>query len=258
MNKKTGLLLLVLFVMMSCGTKKKAMPAGGVTAVESSKTILNEHNKLSHDFKTLAISGQVNYKDKKNSQKLSLEIRWQQDQKILISLRYFGITGAKALITPNKVSYYEKVNNTFFDGDFSLLSNWLGRDLNFEKVQNLLLGLSLEKLNPKHFDSKLQEGWLALTDNIQDEWLQTLWFDNQQYLLKKQSFKNNTTQDLFQIFYLSHHQSEQGIFPKEFQIKTNQPNNNVLIDIEFKQFNFNQDLTFPFQIPSGYKEITLP
>jgi hypothetical protein len=47
---------------------------------------------------------------------------------------------AKASITPTSVSYYEKIKGTYFEGDFSALSQWLGTDLDFNKIQNMLLG----------------------------------------------------------------------------------------------------------------------
>jgi hypothetical protein len=36
------------------------------------------------------------------------------------------------------VSYYEKIKGTYFEGDFSALSQWLGTDLDYNKIQNML------------------------------------------------------------------------------------------------------------------------
>jgi hypothetical protein len=55
---------------------------------------------------------------------------------------------AKASITPTSVSYY----GTYFEGDFSALSQWLGTDLDYNKIQNMLLGepLIYQKGNTKN------------------------------------------------------------------------------------------------------------
>jgi hypothetical protein len=55
---------------------------------------------------------------------------------------------AKASITPTSVSYY----GTYFEGDFSALSQWLGTDLDYNKIQNMLLGEALiyQKGNTKN------------------------------------------------------------------------------------------------------------
>jgi hypothetical protein len=65
----------------------------------------------------------------------------------LVSIRFLGITMAKTLITPNKVKYYEKINGKYFEGDFTTLSRWLGTELDYQKVQNLLLGQSIDDLS---------------------------------------------------------------------------------------------------------------
>jgi hypothetical protein len=38
---------------------------------------------------------------------------------------------------------HEKINNSYFEGDFSSLSQWLGTDLDYSKIQNLLLGQAM-------------------------------------------------------------------------------------------------------------------
>jgi hypothetical protein len=35
----------------------------------------------------------------------------------------------------NSVSYYEKIKGTYFEGDFSALSQWLGTDLDYSKIK---------------------------------------------------------------------------------------------------------------------------
>jgi hypothetical protein len=53
-------------------------------------------------------------------------------------LGYYG----KSIDNSNSVSYYEKIKGTYFEGDFSV-SQWLGTDLDYSKIQNLLVGKHL-------------------------------------------------------------------------------------------------------------------
>jgi hypothetical protein len=50
------------------------------------------------------------------------------------------------------VSYYEKIKARILKGDFSALSQWLGTDLDYNKIQNMLLGTldDLSKGNTKN------------------------------------------------------------------------------------------------------------
>ena len=107
------------------------------------------------DFKTLYIKSNVKYNDEKQSQNLTAEIKIKKDEQILVSIRFLGITMAKALITPASVSYYEKLNSTYFEGDFSTLSKWLGTDLDFNKVQNILIGQAIDDLTKGKYQDSL-------------------------------------------------------------------------------------------------------
>jgi hypothetical protein len=60
---------------------------------------------------------------------------------------------AKASITPTSVSYYEKIKGTYFEGDFSALSQWLGTDLDYNKIQNMLLGSLRRFIKRKYKES---------------------------------------------------------------------------------------------------------
>jgi hypothetical protein len=78
-----------------------------VTYLKSSKIIANHYNNKS-DFSTLYIKADAKYSDDRSSQNVTAEIRIKKDEQILVSIRFLGITMAKASITPTSVSYYEK------------------------------------------------------------------------------------------------------------------------------------------------------
>ena len=42
---------------------------------------------------------------------------------------------ARMMITPDQVAFYNKRDNTYFDGDYSLLSDFVGFDLDFLKFR---------------------------------------------------------------------------------------------------------------------------
>ena len=126
---------LILFL-VGCKSKQTVATANASANKEVSQ-IIKGHYANQYDCKTLNIRANAKYDDAKQSHSLNADIRIKKDEIIWINIKFFGIPMAKALITPKKVSYYEKINGTYFEDDFSMLSNWLGTDLNFQKVQNL-------------------------------------------------------------------------------------------------------------------------
>ena len=150
-------IVLVVFL-ASCKSKAvlvdtNTKPILDENAMTAQKVIENHYNNKS-DFSTLYIRSSAKYSDEKQSQNVSAEIKIKKNEKILVSIRVLGITLAKALITPKEVKYYEKINGTYFEGDYASLSEWLGTDLDFNKVQNMLLGRPIDDLTKQDYISR--------------------------------------------------------------------------------------------------------
>lgn len=132
------LALLLILTMSSCKPKAFIAEATATKPLKAEKLIRN-HYELDKEFKTAYIKADVSYKDPKQSLNISADIRILKDEKILISIRFFGITMAKGIITPTEVKYYEKSGSSYFEGDYSTLSKWLGTDLDFKNYKTCLL-----------------------------------------------------------------------------------------------------------------------
>ena len=106
----------------------------------SAKAIIRTHYENALDFKTLSGKMRIDYSDGEDSQGVAVSLRMEKDKAIWISAP-FGVV--KAYITPGRVTFYNKLQNEYFDGDFAYLSKYVGVELDFEQVQNLLLGQAL-------------------------------------------------------------------------------------------------------------------
>ena len=109
------LLILVVLVFSGCKTTKRiAASDGELNKKISSKELIKEHNKSAANFKTLQSRVKVEYIQGEMEQTHSINLRIEKDKTIWLSAT-LGIVRAK--ITPEKVSFYNKLDNTFFDGD---------------------------------------------------------------------------------------------------------------------------------------------
>ena len=149
MKIKLSIILFISLFITSCGGGK--MVVGSETANKniSSKDIIKSHDEALPKFSTIAARIQVKYESVRDVQSLTVSLRMEKDQKIWIKASLLGITIAKLFITPESVSYYETISNTYFKGDYSLLSKWLGTEIDFEKAQGILLGQSIFDLDNK-------------------------------------------------------------------------------------------------------------
>ena len=155
---KIFILALISSVLFSCGTKKNVT----TRKAEENKVNVIKKNKASEpDFKTLQGRLRGSYDDGEESQSISVSIRMEKDKAIWLSAKLAGIIPlAKVLVEPNRVQFYEKINGKYFDGDFSLLSSWLNTELDFQKVQDLLIGQPIYEPTIKEYQlSSTQNGY---------------------------------------------------------------------------------------------------
>ena len=257
MIKKIFTFVFLSVLISSCKTTQSALNSN-VKASEKVKVdqIIKGHNDNFKDFSTLNIKADVDYEDQKNKQSVGADIRIKKDEVIWINISVLGFSVAKAYITPTRVSYYEKINKTYFDGDFALISNWLGTDLDFNKVQNLLLGKALDEITKENFVSTIVNNMYQLSEKKPQDIQKQYTFEAGNFLLKKEIIHQFSENRNLEINYLSHTIFENNFLPNKISIKANQENQ-VSIDIEFKRFELNKEAPFPFSIPSGYEQVEI-
>lgn len=248
--------LFISTLIISCGTTKKA--ATKIDANKSVKEIINLHQKSEAVFKTLASRVQVNYDDGETSQSVTVSLRMQKDETIWVSASILGITMAKLLITPEKVSYYETIDRSFFDGDFSLLSRWLGVELNFEMAQNILLGNAVFKLNDNAYLASVTEANYKLTPKKQKELFQHLFLINPtNFRMASQQVAQPLDQRVLTVDYVSYQEAGNYVYPKEIRLHATEKEKQTRITLDYRNIDVNPQLSFPFRIPKGYQEITI-
>ena len=245
------LTLLFLVTITSCKPKGFIAEAKATKPMKAEKLIAN-HYELDKDFKTAYIKADVSYKDPKEALNLSADIRILKDEKILISIRFFGITMAKGLITPTEVKYYEKSGNSYFEGDYSTLSKWLGTDLDFTKVQNMLIGEAFDNLEKGKYDSSVENGLYKLEDKSSKNTLKSFLFEASKYMIKNQKIQQLKEKRTLSVVYPNHKQYEAITFPSALNIEAINDEKKTNIDIEYSSIKFNEELSFPYSVPSGY------
>ena len=89
------------------------------------------YNNLSFKFSAKIYMGE-------DDQEVSGMIRMQKDTAIWISLRSFNIEGARMLITKDSVKFINRLDKTYYAGDFAFLINQFDIDLDYNMLQAIL------------------------------------------------------------------------------------------------------------------------
>lgn len=247
-------------VLVSCKTKQAIMTTTPEVLqpkeISATEVIANHYNNKTN-FNSVYIKSNVRFSDEKQTQNVTAEIKIKKDKQILVSVRFLGITMAKALITPTSVSYYEKMNGTYFEGDFSGLAQWLGTDLDFSKIQNMLLGEAFDNLQlGKYALSRVDEGF-ELNDLETEKTLKSYVLDNQNFRIKGQAIAQPEQGRMINVSYSEHAPFNEGSIPMQSIIHTFQDKRKTEISLNYETVNFNEELSFPYSIPNGYKKILI-
>lgn len=251
-------LIIATFFFVSCKSTKGIKGSATANPNLAVKTVLASHKQANTDFSTLAGRLYVSYEDAKNSQGIGVSLRMEKDKQIWLKASLLGATIAKVHITPTSVQYYETINNTYFDGDFSLLSEVLGTDIDFEKAQAILLGQALVSVKPNTTTMTVVTNKYKLQPRAAiDGFLYTLFLNPDTFKVHEQVIQQPAQNRNLQVLYGPYQSIEKQAFPTRIAIKALEGEAQTTIDIQYRKIDLNPSINFSFSIPEGYNPISL-
>lgn len=248
-------LLLVVLLFNSCKIKKPVTNTAGVLKEMTARRVVKKHIAADFAKKNVAAKFKVNYRDRKIKQSISVHLKIVKNEVIWLKGTKF-INVFKAKITPEKVRFYSPLEKTYFEGDFSMLKKLLGIDINFEQLQNLLLGQALFDLKRNKQQVLLFENNYILSPKVQSNFFEALFAVNaKNFKLDRQTIVNTKKLQRLDVNYPSYILVEEEMFPQEIKINIKRGKENTTVDFILKTIEFNTKMNTSFSIPQGYKRI---
>lgn len=257
MKRYLAFLWISLVLFSACKGTKNTSIQGVANSNLSLSKVINLHDSSESNFKTLASRVQVVYEDSKKRQSITVSLRMEKDKVIWIKASILGITLAKALITPQRVSYYETINNSYFDGDFALISDLLGADLDFEKTQALLLGQSIFDFDKKYKVSVANNQYQLAPKDQPLNFMHSVFLYPDSFKVASASLAQPNEGRLLQVTYGPYQNIENTYYPSHINIDAAEADEKTTIYVNYKKIDINPKLSFPFTIPDGYELINL-
>ena len=245
---------LVLLFLVGCKSTQTVASSGKVAEL-SAKNIIKNHYRNALNFKTIRGKLKVNFDDGKMKDNFTLSLRMEKDKAIWISAK---LSFVKIYMTPTEVKFYSKIDNTYFVGDFKLISKFIGTELDFDKIQNLIIGDALFNLKKEKFETEVVDQTYALIPKQDFELFKRLFFlDAYHFKIKKQQLAQVEKERLLTIEYPTYQEITGQAFPKNIEITAKETDKTTTIQVEYRKVTFNEKMRFPFKIPNGYREIKI-
>lgn len=92
------------------------------------------------NFQYLSGKGKVHFTRGTVDQNANFNLRVRRDSAIWLSGSLIGIEGVRALLTPDSVRVINRLQKSYFAGDYAYLSQLLGVPVSYQQMQAILLG----------------------------------------------------------------------------------------------------------------------
>ena len=214
--------------------------------IESTDNLI--HQK---EYQFLSMRGKGDFFDGKTKQSFRVEIRIKSNEMIWVDVSdpFLGIKVARALITPNEFSFYNRLEKNYMKGDLKTIYKYINKEVPFAWLNNLLVNkpiTSSKNLNIKEIESKL----MILFEDLNGQFVL-------HYEPNSKKIESQSVSDLgykLSTYYNNFQNTEVGPFPFNitFGIDTSQKQE---LNLEWNKINFLEELDFPFSIPQGYVQI---
>ncbi len=220
-------------------------------------TLTNQLLRVQPNVDNLTARIKAQYDDGKRKQQVVVQLRMAAQKKIWMSATML-VPIAKMLIEPNQVSFYEKFQKSYFQGDFNLINAPFNTQLDFEQIEALLLGkplLSLTKGNWKMISHP--NDYVLVPKTKKSPLALTLFFDSNSFLLKEQRVLIPGTAHTLTIQYENHIRVSDQYVPQKVLLSLYDGTQLRRVVLEYSRITLPKELSFPFAIPQGYKALRL-
>ena len=247
----------LLLFFTSCGTNKRVIDANAIAEKMSARKVARKHVAANFDKKTIAAKVKVKFDNGKTKENVSLTLRIVKDEIIWLKVTKF-ITILKVKITPTSVQYYSPFLKNYYEGDFSSLAQLFGTEINFEQLQNILLGQAIQNVKKQKQELEIKNKIFVLSPKVQSDLFEVFYSVNPSHFkLQKQQIVNLKKQQQLDILYSNYKMIEGEAFPTKISIKAKQKKKYTNIGLTFKTVNFNTSVNTSFRIPANYKRLNL-
>ena len=252
---------------LSCRSTKKLQTAvnkkdilinknAATDSLKGAKGALASLAKNKINFKTFSAKIKVQYEDSKGKQPdVNAFVRMQKDSVIWISINatFLSIEAFRILITKDHVTILNKLNKQVEERPFSFIEEIAKIPLDFTTLQDLIIG------NPIYVGDKIvsyketENRILLSTMGKYFKNLITMSANNNLIERSKLDDLDVTLNRTGDLTY-SEYENKVGFYFSTYREITVAEKTKVDIILNFKQYDFNTELSFPFSVPKNYSK----
>jgi outer membrane lipoprotein-sorting protein len=262
--------LLVVFILglslSGCKPKEKALRL--LMPDYSPAQLYKKMEENSFDFNW--ISAKINADITQGKKKTSFKISYRaKKDSALWALIYppIGIEVARVLITKDSVKFLNRMNSTYFVGDFSFINSTFGVDLDYNTLESAITGNPLAVYEPEDFKSFIDQDRYLLTTTKRRKGRRAaqrsdttgtqayrIWVEPEKFKISKMGVYDFQTKENLEIFYSNFTPVDTVPFPFKILLKLS-GENPARINLQYSKVSHDEPQSMPFAIPEKYQPL---
>jgi hypothetical protein len=274
------LFLIISFALFfaSCYTVKKIQtpnpPPTTSLKKENAYSLMTKLKSNNLNYKWISAHFTVDMDNDSSSQSFSGVVRLRKDSIIWMTVSAIlgAVNVAHAKLDDDSVMIINNIQGNYFKGTYDYLDTLLKEDLDFDLLQSVMVGNSMEFYNDTakmkaYFDGR--DYVLSTVRKRKYKRLmyrnkslhsrndaQVIWLDANDFHIKKIRLEDFITHHTFEASYDDFEKRDSGsAFPMHIHYEINTGKKTIKIDLKYKKVNFTNSESIPFIIPKKYVQI---
>ncbi len=121
----------------------------------------------------------------------------------------------------------------------------------------MLLGQAIDDLSKGKYLETLLEQTYRLDDTSNKNTKKSFFLDADKFLVQKQEITQTAEERMIKVAYADNKVYNDTTLPTNVLINTFQKKGNTEINLDYNTVTFNEELSFPYSVPNGYKRIII-
>jgi hypothetical protein len=258
----------LLSLLTACNPSRKAIKAP--LKEEGADYLFDKLKEHELKYSWFSAKFSAEYENNGTSVSFSGQIRIRRDSLIWMTLTpMLGIEAVRIMISQDSLKMINKLNDTYFIGDYNYLNRMLNTNIDYDILQAFLIGNDLQSYENSKFRASIDRGEYKLStterrklrkfvrnsDEMIKAYIQNIWLDAQTFKITFADVREIRRENIkLDAAYQQFEEVQGQLFPKmvEFNIRAD---NNIYVKAEFNKIILDTPLQFPFKIPSNYRQI---
>jgi len=265
----------VTLLFTSCFTAKKIPTSNPppTTSVkkENAYSLMTKLKANNHNYHWISAHFSADYDNDTSHESISGVVRMRKDSIIWMTVSELGVyTALHAKLDADSVMYIDHYHGEYFKGTYDYLDTLLREDVDFDLIQSVMVGNSLEFYNDTakmnaYYDGKEGDYVLSTVRKRRYKRLrrnkilhtrndaQLIWMDATDFHIKKIKLEDFVTHHTFEASYDDFQKGDSAsTFPMHIHYEINTGKKIIKIDLKYKKVNFTNSESIPFIIPKKY------